>query len=367
MSYILENKEDYSIFKLSRSKNGASLLYKNIYKYESAEEILKHINKISNKIILADDDSLKKELEEIDKIGAIVITYQNKIYPSLLKSISDFPIVLTCKGNVELLKNERKVSIIGSRNTSINSFNFSKTIAKEVSSYGYIVVSGMAKGIDKSAHIGSLENGTIAVLGSGIDIIYPKENEYLYYNIIKNNGLIITEFPLHTSPKPENFPIRNRIIAGLSRGVIVMEAGRISGTMHTINQANNYGREVMIFPGNPYDDRFAGSNRLLQDGATMVVDSRDIIENLESFSYNNNTLSDSVKFIYDYYDYKSEKDPETIEDIILSKLDYSEISINELIDNMQEYDLNSINSTLVKLQLDNKILMDFGKISLKLN
>ena len=368
MSYILENKEDYSIFKLSRSKNGSSLLYKNINKYENVEEIIKQVDKISNKVVLADDDSLKKELEEIDEIGAVVVTYNDKIYPKLLRSISDFPLILTCKGNTELLKNEKKVAVIGSRNTSINSFNFSKSIAKEVSSYGYIIVSGMAKGIDKSAHMGSLENGTIAVLGSGIDVIYPKENEFLYHDIIKNNGLIITEFPLHTSPKPENFPIRNRIIAGLSRGVIVMEAGRISGTMHTINQANKYGREVMIFPGNPYDERFAGSNKLLQDGAIMVVDGRDIIENLEMFmSYDPQLKDSATNLIYDFYDYSKEKDPETIEEVILSKLDYSEISVNELIDNLQDYDLNLINSTLVKLQLENKILMDFGKISLKLN
>ena len=147
-----------------------------------------------------------------------------------------------------------------------------------------------------------------------------------------------------------------------------MEAGRVSGTMHTINQANKYGREVMIFPGNPYDERFAGSNKLLQDGAIMVVDARDIIENLEMFMPYDSQVRDSAShYIYDFCDYEKEKDPETIEDIILSKLDYSEISISELIDNMQEYDLNSINSTLVKLRLDNKIIMDFGKISLKLN
>ena len=365
MSYILDNEEDYNIFKLSRSK-GFTSLYKIINKYGSVQEVIKNIDKISKKVVLASDDSIKKELEEIDKIGAVVVTYKDDIYPNLLRLIDNFPLVLTCKGNTNLFKNERKVSIIGSRNSSINNYNFTVKIAREVSSYGYTVVSGLAKGIDKSAHVGSLENGTIAVLGSGIDIIYPSENEYLYYKIIENNGLIISEFPLHTSPKPENFPIRNRIIAGLSRGIIVMEASRVSGTMHTINQANKYGREVMIFPGSPYDDSFAGSNKLLQDGATMVIDTKDIIENLESF-IPDSCFKENVKVVYDYYDYKQEKDPETMEDIILSKLDYSPIMINELIDNMPDYSLNSINSNLTKLQLNGKIIMDFGKISLKLS
>lgn len=363
MSYLLDNEKECNIFRLSRCK-GISNLHQVLEKYNDIDDMMSDELVLKN-IILPTDDILKKELEEIDNAGAIIITYKDSFYPELLRFTDTFPLVLTCKGNIRLLENKRKVSIVGSRNTSINNFNFTKRIAKEVSSYGYTVVSGLAKGIDSAAHIGSIENGTIAVLGSGIDVIYPTENKYLYQEIINKNGLIISEFPMHTSPKPENFPIRNRIIAGLSRGIIVMEAGRISGTMHTVNQANRYGREVMVFPGNPYDDKFAGSNKLLQDGATMVLDTKDIIENLESF-IPDSCFHDSSKVVYDYYDYKTEKDPETVTDVILSKLDYSPISINELIDNMPEYDLSCINSTLTKLNLDGKIIMDFGKVCLKL-
>lgn len=370
MSYILKNKEDYSIFKLSRAKGiNSSALYKMLRTESNVCNIVNNIKTISSKAVLPSDEDLEKELFELDKIGAILITFTNSYYPDLLKSIDNFPLTLTCKGNIELLKNKRKVAIVGSRNCSINSFNFCKKISMEVSSYGYTIVSGMAKGIDSSAHIGSIENGTIAVLGSGINVIYPKENEYLYYDIINNNSLVITEFPLNTSPKTENFPIRNRIIAGLSRGVVVMEAAKNSGTMHTINQATKYGKEVMIFPGNPYDSKFEGSNKLLQDGATMVVNTKDIVENLESF-IPDYCFRDSKTLYYDYEDndeclYYEEESKKSIYDIILSKLDYTPVSVNELIDNMISYDLNTINSTLTKLQLDKKIILEFGKISLR--
>lgn len=365
MSYILENGDDYLIFKISRVKGvNTSILYNLLNDNCDLEDIIN--NKLSKKAVFMSDDELKKELEELDNIGASLITFKNTYYPALLRSIDNFPLVLSYKGNIELLKNERKVAIIGSRNCSINSFNFCKKIAKEVSSYGYTIVSGMAKGIDASAHIGSVENGTIAVLGSGINVVYPKENEYLYYDIINNNGLILSEFAFNTNPKPENFPIRNRIIAGLSRGIVVMEAAKMSGTMHTINQANKYGRDVMIFPGNPYDDRFEGSNKLLQDGANMVIDSKDIIENLEQF-IPDHCFKDNKTFYYDYYDELEQEsiNIENIDSLILSKLDYTPININELIDDMCGYDLNLINSTIVKLQLDKKIIVDFGKISLK--
>ena len=372
MSYILENEEDYCFFKLSRAKGVSLSLIHKVLKNNDIISVVKNADFIFKKISFPSDEELKQELEEIDKIGATLITYNSEFYPDLLKIIDNFPLTLTCKGNINLLKNERKVAIIGSRNCSINSFNFCKKIAKEVSSYGYTIVSGMAKGIDASAHVGSIENGTIAVLGSGINVIYPKENEYLYYDIINNNGLIITEFSLNTSPKAENFPTRNRIIAGLSRGIIVMEAAKVSGTMHTVNQATKYGREVMIFPGNPYDDRCEGSNKLLQDGATMVIDTKDIIENLESF-IPDNCFRDSKTLYYSYDDNDDganiidydDKQYNSIDDVILSKLDYTPLLINELIDNMSEYDLNSINSTITKLQLDKKIIVELGKISLR--
>ncbi|MBR2141401.1 MAG: DNA-processing protein DprA [Rickettsiales bacterium] len=369
--------EKFNIIRLSRSLSNYTI--RTLLKaYGSFTDIINVSHKIN--INLVEESKIKKEIEECDKLDVKMITCEDEEYPKLLKNTDSYPFVLSCRGNIDLLKNTKTLAVVGSRNCSINTFNFSKKISKEISNYGYIVVSGLAKGIDSSAHIGSLENGTIAVLGSGIDVIYPKENEYLYYEILNNNGLIITEFPLHMAPKPENFIMRNRIIAGLSRGVLVVEAGKTSGTMHTVKQALKFNREIMVFPGSPYDERCAGSNKLLQDGATMVVDSKDIISCLESFIpdecfiHNNNSLKDA-KFV-EYETKENNGDEEgndnkdenemDLESVILSKLSYTLINIDSLIDNL-DFDLNSINSTLIKLKLENKIMMDGGKIALKFN
>ena len=377
------DQEKFDILRLARS-NGITInkIHKYLEIYDNCSEIIKNIDKINNKIVLASEDSIKKEIEETEEIGAQIITYKDECYPELLNQLDSFPIVLTCRGNINLLSNEKKIAVIGSRSCSINSFNFSKAIIKEVSNYGYIIVSGLARGIDSSAHIGSIENGTIAVLGSGIDVIYPKENEYLYYEILSNNSLIISEFSLHSKPKPENFIMRNRIIAGLSRGVLVVEAGISSGTMHTVKQALKLGREIMVFPGSPYDERCSGSNKLLQDGATMVIDTKDIIECVENFMpdncfkdnhfYYNCNLKENNENIEDnefkkyYKDELCQINNISITEQILSKLDYTPISIDELIDNLP-LDLNTINSELIKLQLNNKIIIDNGRINLKLN
>lgn len=375
MTQNILNEEQFNILRLVRSTNSAHLnLHKLIKKYDSFTEIIKNIHKINDKVILLSEDNIKKEIEEHNKIGAKIITYIDDDYPILLKQSESFPFVLSCKGNLNLLNNTRTVAIIGSRNCSINSFNFSKKTAQEVSGYGYVIVSGLARGIDSSAHLGSLQNGTIAVLGSGIDVIYPKENDYLYREIIYNNGLIVSELPIHSSPKPEYFIMRNRIIAGLARGVLVMEAGISSGTMHTVKQALKLNREVMIFPGSPYDDRCLGSNRLLQDGAMMVIDTKDVVNCLENF-----VVSDCFNDLSFHYEvdnnllfaeqYKKDMDDDskkkTIEEEILSKLDYTPISINEVVDNLN-YDVSSINSTITKLQLSKKVIVTAGMVCLRL-
>ncbi len=377
-------EEKLNIFKLSRAKGLSNLLFhKSLKIYGTATNIINNISNINKKIILPEDDEIEKELEICEKEGIKIIDYTDNIYPNYLKNIPSFPITLSCKGNLELFKNERKLAIVGSRVCSINNFNFVNKISKEVSNYGYIIVSGMAKGVDSAAHSGSLTNGTIAVLGTGINKIYPKENEYLYYEILDNNGLIITEFQYNTSPKPENFPTRNRIIVGLSRGVLVANAGAVSGTTYTAKQALEFNREIMVFPGSPYDEKSVGSNKLLKDGATMVVDTKDIIECLETFmpqnnsyylsdneiQFQNSNITDDFETVIKKYDYndnfqKNEEEKITLEELILSKLDFIPISIDEVIENITEYDLNTINATIIKMHLNGKIMMENGKIFL---
>jgi DNA processing protein len=386
------DRERLSILKLSRTAGFTNILFhRYLERYLTVDGIIRNFERICRgKITLCDDDSLQRELEECEKIGAKLITYRDGEYPRYLKVIQPFPLVLTCIGNIGLLNYERKVAVVGSRNCSINTFNFTKTISTEISDYGYVVVSGLARGVDAAGHLGSLRNGTMAVLGSSIDNIYPKENKYLYHEILNNNGLIVSEFPLHTKPRPENFPIRNRTIAGVSKGVLIISAGLASGSLHTAHQALKYGREVLVFPGNPYDDNYIGSNKLIRQGATMVIDTRDIIENLESFRLPENTdfMDIHSRSIDEHFGSLEEKNTFetgtiadggghgngsvitdedsrelTTEELVLSKLDYCPVDVGELIDHTN-IGINEINSILMKLNLEGKINIDCGKVCL---
>ncbi|MDR2778358.1 MAG: DNA-processing protein DprA [Rickettsiales bacterium] len=386
-------KFNFSIIRLSRTKGFTDILFhRSLARYHTIEGIVRNFDNIGGKNIkLCNEEKIYEEIDDCNKLGARIITYLDREYPPYLKSTGTFPLTLTCLGNMDLLNNGRKLAIVGSRSCSVNSFNFARKISREVSSYGYVVVSGLARGIDSGSHVGSLENGTIAVLGSGMDNIYPKENEYLFYEILDKNGLIISEFPLHTKPRPENFPIRNRIIAGISKGVLIISAGMMSGSLHTANQAIKYGREVLVFPGNPYDNNYIGSNMLLQQGATMVTGVTDIIENLESVVIPEDTIfqdgiqefngksdygdRDGSDLVQNYggegYTSVIEEEVQTIleddsqkltpEELVLSKLDYCPIDIGELID-QSNLDINEINSIIMKLNLEGKIIVENGKI-----
>ena len=374
-------EEKYNIIKLSLARNFKyNVLYKLFQDGKSACEIVKNIDYVNktlkNKIELPNDDVVEKTLQRAKELDIQIITFKDEEYPEYLKLTDSFPFVLYCKGNLRLFKASKTVAIIGSRNTSLNNFQYTKKISEEIGKYGYIVIAGMARGIDSAAHIGALKTGTIAVLGGGVNNIYPPENKQLYNDILENNGLIISEFPIDSPPIAEHFPQRNRIIAGLAKGVLIVDAGKRSGTLHTANQALKFGREVMAFPGNPYDEKYQGSNELLKNGATLVVCTEDILENLESFMMYFN-LFDNKNIVYNQdeekikeqkFDFKNEEQKivyDSIDDEILSKLDYSPIKLEQLVD-MFNMDISSLLSILTKLELQDKIIMQNGQICLKL-
>lgn len=195
------------------------------------------------------------------------------------------PPVLTCLGNVALLQ-QKQVALVGSRNASAHGCRFTQKLAAELSEQGWGVTSGLARGVDTAAHKGGLsgQGKTIAVLGGGLDHIYPPENEALFYEIAKH-GLIVAETPLGTRPTAQSFPKRNRIVAGLSAGVVVVEAARKSGSLITAQQAGEQGREVMAVPGHPADPRSHGANHLIRQGATLITSSADILEAVQNFQF----------------------------------------------------------------------------------
>lgn len=214
-----------------------------------------------------------------------VINKKDENYPKALLNISNPPEKLFVLGNETILDNFG-IAIVGSRNCTKYGEEVAKSIAYNLSKYNINVVSGMAKGIDSAAHIGTImgKGKTIAVLGSGFKHIYPKENMELLKDIINSGGAVITEYEENTLPKPENFPKRNRIISALSQGVVVVEAGKRSGSLITAEIALEEGKEVFAVPGNVTSRTSKGTNELIKDGAKLVENVIDILEEYHYFN-----------------------------------------------------------------------------------
>ena len=212
------------------------------------------------------------------KYRIIRLDFNSKYYPVMLKNLSSPPKELFCLGNLELF-NCKSIAIIGSRNYSGYGERAAKEFSYNLAKEDVCIVSGMARGIDSFAHEAALDakGKTIAVLGSGLDVIYPIENKILYENVIKNDGLIISEYPLGTKPSRQNFPARNRIISGLSDGVLVIEARKNSGTNITVDFALDQGKDVFVIPGNIYSKTSDGTNFLIKEGAIPVTSYKDIL------------------------------------------------------------------------------------------
>ena len=216
---------------------------------------------------------LKKTLDQ----GIETVTFNEDTYPKELKNYEYSPCVLFYKGNINKLNENYNVAIIGSRDCSIYGKNSANLISKELCTNNINIISGMARGIDTYAHKSCLENGgyTCAILGSGIDVVYPKENKRIY-DMILRSGCIISEFLPGTKPYNYNFPIRNRIISGLSNTVIVVEAGERSGSLITANLAIEQGKEVVALPGSIFSNESKGTNKLIRDGAYPFTDFEDL-------------------------------------------------------------------------------------------
>jgi len=209
------------------------------------------------------------------------ICMESEDYPEQLRNIYDLPVKLYVLGNKELLK-QKSIAIVGSRDATEYGKKVALQFSKELSDCGINIISGLALGIDTCAHLGTLYQDcigkTIAVLGSGLDEIYPKQNIKLAKQIIKSGGCIITEYPLGTKPQKMNFPARNRIVSGISKGIIVIEAKEKSGTLITVDFALEQGRDVFVVPGNINSVNSIGTNQLLKQGAKLVTTYEDILD-----------------------------------------------------------------------------------------
>jgi DNA processing protein len=222
-----------------------------------------------------------KELALVQAAGVRLLTWDEPQYPVRLREIYDPPPLLYVRGNVELLA-RHSISIVGARRPTPYGNQMAERLGRDLAERGLVVMSGLARGIDSSAHKGALSStrgATIGVLGCGIDVVYPKENKKLFVDM-EQRGAIITEFPMGTFPAPQNFPIRNRIIAGMGLGVVVVEGAQYSGSLITARLAMEFGREVYGVPGNATQPSSFGPNQLIKQGAKLVTGWEDVIEEL---------------------------------------------------------------------------------------
>lgn len=227
----------------------------------------------------------EKELARVRELGCRLLTWDDPAYPRRLREIYDPPPVLYLRGNAELL-GEHSISIVGSRKPSPYGVQMAEKLGRDLATRGLVIISGMARGIDASAHRGALDalkqsgrGATVGVLGTGIDVIYPKENRKLHEEVIQH-GCLISEFSLGSFAAPQNFPVRNRIIAGMALGVVVVEGAQYSGSLITARLAMEFSREVYGVPGNVTHAGSFGPNQLIKQGAKLVTGWEDVVEEL---------------------------------------------------------------------------------------
>lgn len=300
------------------------------------------------------EERLREDIKLIQKFKVKVVTFEEKDYPPNLKILYDPPLVLYIRG--EIREEDRlAIGVVGARYPSLYGLSMAEKLSRELSAREFTIVSGLARGIDSSSHRGALKNGgrTLAVLGSGVDVIYPRENRTLASQIIES-GAIISEFPMRTIPDRANFPKRNRIISGLSLGVVVVEAAQRSGSLITASFALEQGRLVFAVPGRADSIKSEGTHNLIKEGAILVQDVEDIVREIEPM-LGGFKLKEEVSSIL--------KRPNLPQDEakLLSLITKEGIHIDELI---QKSDLppGTVNATLLKLQLKSFIKECPGKI-----
>ena len=350
MGKELSNKEKEALLVLDQSpKVGAKTLHKILHYYkEDISRVLTDSKDNLSKfftgaplegILEARNSRLEKKIFQSKNIKTIF--YGDSEYPNLLSEIYDFPVILYCRGNVELL-NSVSISVVGSRkHTGYARSALEKIIPGLINSH-ISVISGLALGVDSIAHYLTVENcgKTIGVLGCGVDEVYPTSNQQLAEKILTTGGLILSEFPPGTPPLKQNFPLRNRIIAGLSSGTIVVEARHDSGSLITAGLANEYGREVFAVPGNIDSFASEGTNELIKQGAKITTSADDILSELNiSFNISKTTIIE----------------PENeMEDKIFKVIELESLAVDKIAKSTK-LDIVTVNSLMSLLEISGKV------------
>jgi len=294
-------------------------------------------------------------VEECKSIKDIhVCTIYDIDYPISLLQYEDAPFGIFYKGNISMVNEKKNISIVGSRKCTRYGIDVTNSMVEQLGPYEINIVSGMAKGIDSVAHRAAIKNNinTIAVLGSGIDVIYPKENYRLYHEVLENSGCIISEFPLGTPPLSRNFPMRNRIISGMCELLVVTEGGEKSGTLITVGAALEQGKNIIVVPGSIFSSESKGTNKLIKDGAYVYTDIEDVLNllNISRVSIDNKNIT-TVK--------------SKLEERIYQVIDDNPIHIDKII-KLVDVDINRLYKLLFELQVKEEILCLSGNFYVRI-
>lgn len=281
-----DDAERLARLRLIRSENVGPITFRELLRhFPSAQEAVEALPSLAakggrRKVTVLPASKAEREMATLARLGGRHLFLGEDDYPAALAAVEDAPPVLLLRGDAEILRRPA-VGVVGARNASTNGRRIAREIAAGLAESGMLVVSGMARGIDTAAHEGGLAGATAAVLAGGPDNVYPEENRALY-EAIRERGVILSESPPGLEPQARHFPRRNRIIAGLTLGVVVVEAALRSGSLITARLANEYGREVMAVPGSPLDPRCRGSNDLIRRGGTLVECGADVVSVLDA-------------------------------------------------------------------------------------
>jgi len=277
----LTDSERLAWLRLARTHNIGPVAFANlIARFGDASAALEEVPRMAQRggarnFVLPPHGEVERELAGLMKLGGRLIAACEPDFPPGLAALEPQPPLISVIGNVHLLQ-KNMVAVVGARNASALARKFAQILSRDLGQAGLVIASGLARGIDSAAHEAGLEHGTVAVVAGGVDIIYPPENEALYQSIA-GRGAVISEMPLGEAPQARHFPRRNRLISGLSRGVIVVEAAERSGSLITANYALEQSREIFAVPGSPLDPRARGPNRLIKDGAVLIENAEDVL------------------------------------------------------------------------------------------
>ncbi len=363
---ILSEQQKKEWLQLAFSENVGPITFHSLLSFfGSPKEALAHVDEFARRggrtreIKIADERQVDEQLKLAEEFDTRIIVSGESDYPKLLKKTSDKPPVLFTKGHF-VLTQKNAVAMVGTRNASLNGKSFTRKLALDLAQRDYVIISGMAKGIDTAAHEGALgadigQGGTIAVVGTPLNEVYPAENADLFETLCAR-GCVISELPFGAKMSPQNFPRRNRIISGLSRGVVVIEAQGKSGSLITARLAKEQERLLFAVPGFPLDARSEGPNKLIKQGAVLVENTTDILYELEDLT-NQHLFAEpdmNEDMIIPSYPSVSDDELDKARQAILTCLSPQPTGINELIRGA-ELSAQIVNIILVELELAGRI------------